>query len=269
MKHATVRALILLTLLPLGLVLPAATVAQEAPSGHGTRSGMGGGMGMMATGLMGTVTTTATDHFQIKTYLGESYLVHFSANTHFMKMPSGEERHHGDALRRGDESASSDEGQQQSRMDDHAIPELTATDIKTGDSIGVMGSIDAAKHEAGAVYIVLVSPERAHAMKESMAGFGKTWLIGKVTSIDGTKLIVQSQIDNRPHTVVANENTALRKRREPVTLVDIHPGDTLRAEGSVQDGTFTATSINVMTMPMGGEGRMPRQEPPRSDTPEQ
>lgn len=266
MKHGTVLALIPLVL---ALALPAATGAQADPSGHGMHNGMGGGMGMMATGLMGTVTTAAANHFQIKTYLGESYLVHFSANTHFMKMPSGEEKHRGDALRRGDESASADEGQQQSRMDDHAIPELNAADIKTGDSIGVMGSVDAAKHEAGAVYIVLISPERAHAMKESMAGFGKTWLMGKVTAIDGTKLTIESQIDNRPHTIVANENTALRKRREPVTLADIHPGDTLRAEGSVQVGTFTATSINVMAMPMGGEGRMPRQEPPRPDTPQQ
>jgi hypothetical protein len=212
--------------------------------------GMGNGRN-----LMGTVTATAADHFRVKTYLNETYVVHYSVNTRFVKMPAG--MGGGEGMRRREERQ---QGQGPSGM---AAPvEIKATDIKVGDDIGAMGEIDPVKKEAGAVTIVLMDPERAREMRATMAGYGKTWLMGKVTGIDGVKIAIESQMDNQKHEIVADENTTLRKRREPVTLADIQVGDSIRAEGSLKDGVFTAKTINVMAMPQGGPGTMPRNGPP-------
>jgi hypothetical protein len=100
-------------------------------------------------------------------------------------------------------------------------------------------------------------------MREMEANFGKTWLMGKVTAIDGTKITLTGTVDNAPHSVVADENTTFRKRRDPITLADIQVGDTVRADGALKDGVFTATAVNVGGM-MGGETpSVPRGAPPQ------
>ena len=43
----------------------------------------------MGRGLTGTVTEAAADHYTIKTDAGETYTVHFSANTRILKMGVG------------------------------------------------------------------------------------------------------------------------------------------------------------------------------------
>jgi len=80
------------------------------------------------------------------------------------------------------------------------------------------------------VVVLLIDPERAKQMSEMQANFGKTWLQGKVTAIDGVKVTVMSAIDNSAHVIRADENTTFRKRREPITLADIQVGDSIRAE---------------------------------------
>jgi hypothetical protein len=126
-----------------------------------------------------------------------------------------------------------------------------------------MGSTDAAAKSVNAIAIVLIDPERVKQMREMEANFGKTWLQGKVTAIDGAKITLTGLLDNAAHIVVADENTEFRKHREPVTLADIQVGDTLRVEGAVKDGVFTATSVNVAGA-MGGETPMvPRNSPPQ------
>ena len=57
---------------------------QGGQRGGGGRGWGGGGMGM-GRGLMGTVTEVAADHYTIKTETGETYTVHFSANTRILK----------------------------------------------------------------------------------------------------------------------------------------------------------------------------------------
>ncbi len=141
--------------------------------------------------------------------------------------------------------------------------QINATDIKVGDAIGVMGDIDATAKTVGALRIVQLDPEVARQRREMEANFGKTWLQGKVTAIDGTKITLTGTIDNAPHTVVADENTAFRKRRDPVTLADIQMGDTVRVEGAVKDGVFTATSVNVAGMAGGETPTLPRTTPPQ------
>ena len=95
------------------------------------------------------------------------------------------------------------------------------------------------------------------------ANFGKTWLQGKVTAISGVRITLTGALDNALHTFVADENTMFREHREPVTLADIQVGDTIRVEGAIKDGVFTATTVNVAGMAGGDTPTVPRSSPPQ------
>lgn len=212
---------------------------------------LGGGMGMGGRTLLGTVTVVAADHYIIKTATGDAYTVNISANTRMMKQPAGGR---GTGVGRG---GGADEGGGMGRggYGGRTPPEeIKASDIKVGDAIGATGQIDTTAKSVGAVRIMLLDPEMAKSMEEMEANFGKTWLQGKVSSIDGPTITLTGTLDNVAHTVVADENTTFRKLREPVTLADIQVGDVVRVDGAVKDGVFAATSVSVGGM-MGGERR--------------
>ena len=78
------------------------------------------------------------------------------------------------------------------------------------------------------------------------ANYGKTWLMGRVNAINEVKVTIEGGPDNASHTFVADENTTFRKRRDPITLADIHPGDMVRVEGALKGGEFVATNVAVM-----------------------
>ena len=234
----------LFSTLAFGLALTITATAQEAPApahaSSGARAAMGG-----ARSVMGTVTEVATDHYTLKTEAGEVYTVHFSVNTRILKQNV---QHHGEGAQ-----AVSGNGPQS----------IKPSEIKVGDAVAVMGEVDASARSVGAVAVVQIDPDRARQLRELQVNFGKTWLQGKVTAIDGTKITLSGTLDNAPHTVVADENTTFRKRRDPVTLADIQVGDTIRVEGAMKNGVFAAVSVNVGGM-MGGETpTVPRSAPPQ------
>jgi hypothetical protein len=253
-----------------GLAFTAFAYSQDAPTappsgqtpaqgrgpggGQGQRGGRGGGMGMgmgagmMGRGLTGTVTAVAADHYIIKTDTGDTYTVHFSANTRILKQMAGMRGEGGQGMGAGGGG--------------NPPQEIKAADIKVGDAIGAMGEVDATAKSVGAMYIMQLDPERAKQMREMQANYGKTWLMGKVTAIDGVKVTLLGAVDGVAHAFVADENTTFRKRREPVTLADVQVGDTVRAEGAVKDGTFVATQVNVSAMPPAGTPSVPRNAPP-------
>ena len=231
----------LLSTIVFSLALTAPAVAQDsssAPSnspagpqgngGYGQRGGGRGGAGMgmgMATGrgVMGTVTEAAADHYMVKTDTGETYTVHFSVNTRIVKQPAGGRGPGGMGRGEGqDSNGVSGRGMGRGMGNGGNPPQtIKATDIKVGDAVGAMGEMDAATKSLGAVMIVQLDPERAKQMEEMRANYGKTWLQGKVTAIDGVKVTVQGMMDNSPHSFTADENTVFRRRREPITLADI------------------------------------------------
>ena len=106
--------------------------------------------------------------------------------------------------------------------------------------------MDAARKSVGAVVIFQIDPDTAKRMREMQANYGKTWLMGRVTAINEAQITIQGGPDNATHTFSADENTTFRKRRDPITLADIQPGDMLRAEGSLKNGAFVATTVSVM-----------------------
>lgn len=235
----------LLVTAAMALALGAGAVAQDAnpaqPDGPsqgqgGPRGGRGWGGGMMGgRGVIGTVTEVANDHYTIKSEAGEIYTVHFSANTRVMKQAP---RQQGTRTESGE------------RTPPQAIK---PTDIKVGDAIAANGEIDAGAKSVGAVMVMQIDPERAKQMREMQANYAKTWLMGKVTAVNDTKVTLQSGVDNAAHTFVADENTTFRKRRDPITLAEVQVGDMVRVEGALKEGVFMATSVAVMgPQPTGG-----------------
>ena len=240
----------LLSAIVFGLVLTLAASAQDsnqrgARGGRAGQGGWGGGMSM-GNGITGTVTEVAADHYTIKTDAGDTYTIHFSVNTRMVKQA---------IQRRG-------EGGEGGNREQAAPQTLKPADIKVGDAIGVMGEVDAAAKSVGAVWIAQLDPERARQMREIRASYGKTWLQGRVTAINETKVTLLGMVDNATHAFVADEDTTFRKHREPITLADVQVGDMVRVEGAVKDGTFVAVSVVVMGMQQGGTPSIPRDAAP-------
>jgi hypothetical protein len=272
-----------LFLIVVALVLTASSVAQDAnpapASGQNPefrhRAGMGGGMGagLAGRGVEGSVTEATADHFTIKTYAGESYTVHYSANTRFMKQPAGMGQGQNQGQNQG-QGASQNAGQGRGQGNYQNNPggagggmraqlQIKATDIKVGDAIAATGEIDATAKSVGAVMVMQIDPARAKELQQLEANYGKTWLQGKVTAINEVKVTILGVIDNAPHTFLADENTVFRKMREPVTLADIQVGDSIRVEGASANGAFTATTVNVMPTPSDATTQMPRRPRPQ------
>jgi hypothetical protein len=253
--------------LVLALVFSAAVFAQETNSqpssgqppaqksgdrkGQGQREGRSwiGGMGS-GRGIAGTVTEVATDHYTVKTETGESYTVHFSVNTRILKQSAGM-RAQGSGERGNGEKSSGGQGMS-TEAGGNAPQALKASEIKVGDAVAATGEVDATAKSVGAIMILQIDPERAKQMREMQANYGKTWLMGKVTAIDEVKITLLGSVDNAAHAFIADENTAFRKRREPITLADIQAGDEVRVEGAIKNGSFLATTVSVMAMPANG-----------------
>jgi hypothetical protein len=195
---------------------------------------------MAGRGIGGTVSEVAADHYTIKTLTGETFTVHFTANTRVLSQPA---RPAGENAMR--------------------VPpqEIKAADIRVGDVIMAIGAMDPAAKSVGAMTVMKLDPERARQMREMQANFGKTWLVGRVTAVNETKVTLHSPVDDADHTFVADENTSFRSRREPVALADIQAGANVRVEGAVKEGVFVASSVNVAGPPVSG-GPAPRQGPP-------
>jgi hypothetical protein len=271
----------LLPVLVSALVLTASAFAQDANSGspsgqapaqgsagregqgqRGGRGGWGAGMGA-GRGITGTVTEVAADHYTVKTGSGDRYTVRFSANTRILKQTVG-------GRERGEGGQGERSGQGRPGMGTgagaggNAQQTLKPADIKVGDAVAALGEVDSTAKSVGAVTILQIDPERAKQMREMQANYGKTWLQGKVTAIDGVKVTLLGSVDNVAHAFTADENTTFRKRRDPITLADIQSGDEIRVEGAVKDGSFLATSVSVMGMPQGSTPTVPRSGHPNA-----
>ncbi len=222
---------------PFAVNLSAQNAPNAAPETQGGAQRGGRGFGMMGAGrgTVGTITAIAPDHFTIRTELGETYTIHFSVNTRIMKQAPGAPHR----------------GQRQPDSEGERTPPqpIKATDIKVGDVIASSGEVDADAKSVGAVFIMLIDPERAKEMREMEANYGKTWLMGRVTAINEVKVTLQGGPKNETRVFVADENTTFRKRRDPITLADIQVGDMVRVEGAIKDGTFTATNVADMGTP--------------------
>lgn len=229
---------------------------QNAQSGGGPGPGRGMRMGM-GSAVMGTVTDVAPDQFTVKNGRGETWTVHYSPNTRVMKQgprPSGSEPPPSNG------TAGGPQGRPGMRWSP-PVP-IKASDVQVGDAIMAGGAVDRDARSVGAVGIMVLDPETAKRMERMQASYGKTWLMGRVTAIDGSTITVEGGPDNQSHSFTVDENTRFQRRRQPITLADLKPGDRVRVQGAVKDGQFVATSVVQMAMPPARSGPVPRPGPP-------
>ncbi len=238
--------------------------------GYGQRGGRGGfgRMGMGGRGTMGTVTEVAADHYTIKTDAGDVYTIHLSDNTRIFKMPAGGARGEGSgsgASEGNGEGQGQGEGRGMGRgmgWNGNPPQQLKPSDVKIGDVVEARGETDENVKSVAAAAVVELDPEQVKQVREMEANFGKTWLMGKVTAVDGVKVTLTGAMDHAPHSFVADENTTFRRRRDPITLADIQVGDTVRVDGSVKGGVFTATSVGDLGTMQGPPAQRPGEVPP-------
>jgi hypothetical protein len=210
------------------LALCLATVAAprcRAQEGAGSPDG-GDGMGQLfgrGNGVRGTVTAAAAGSFTIRTEEGETYQVLYSPNTRLMKDRQP----------------------------------IAAGDIHLGDMLMAGGLVDAKAKTVGAVLLYDID---AAEVRNARAGFGKTWVMGKVTAIHELKITIERANDKQAQVVAVDENTSFRKRREDVTLADVKIGDVISAQGAMHEDTFLATALRIMT-PGTGPPHGAEQEP--------
>ncbi len=232
------------------------TANRSLPARDGRANGMGkamrdSGLPGGARGILGTVTDVTSEHLTVKTETGDLYTVHFSVNTRILRQPPGGRRFNfGDNPPDGT-PPSSTSGKNKRRNNDDADLErqmpttIKSTEIKVGDIITAGGEVDVAAKSLGAIMIMQIDAERAKQLREIQANYGKTWLAGRITAIDGTRITIEGMLDHSNHSIEVDENTSFRERRESVTLADVKPGQQLRAEGGMKDGSFRATVINA------------------------
>ncbi len=222
---------------------PAGTPASgPGPEMRGMGSWPGG-----ARGLIGSVIEAAADHYTIRTESGETYVVHFSVNTRIMKQPAGRRPAGGEGAPRQGRSREDSARENGSGDAERQMPQpLKPSEIKVGDFITAGGEVDSAQKSVGAIFILQIDPERARQLREMQANYGKTWLAGRITVVDGTRITIDGLVDHAPHSIEVDENTSFRKRRESITLADLQPGEQLRAEGAVRNGVFLASIVHSM-----------------------
>jgi len=142
-------------------------------------------------------------------------------------------------------------------------------EIRSGDSVGAMGVLDAPAKTVHALFVMVVDAEE---MKKAREGLGKIYIAGKVTGIDEVKLTILRP-DNVTQVIVVDEGTSFRRGgrqmtsamsgfgptgeiakgprsadiagTESITLSDIKVGDSVLGKGELKRGTFVPTQLAV------------------------
>ncbi len=218
------------------------------------RGGFGGGMP-----VQGIVTAAAADKITIQTEAGDTYTVSTTADTRLMR------------------------DRQPIKM----------ADVKVGDGVTAMGTVDAAAKTVAAMMLMDVD---AATVKQAKDGLGKTYITGKITAIDADNLkITVLRPDNVSQTIGVDEGTSFQRGPrgitvpsmfgaigggmrgggmgggqarpggaagqgavppvESITMADIKVGDTVVATGAVKGGVFTPVKMGVSQPMAAGAGR--------------
>jgi hypothetical protein len=209
-------------------LLSAGALAQDSGQqngqgqGRGEGRGQGGGMFMMnGNSAHGSVTAVSGSEITIKDEQGQAWKIETGANTRVMKDREP----------------------------------VKVSDIHAGDVVVAAGNLDDQAKTVGAAFVIVLDPDQAARMEKMRAEFGKTWTAGKVTAINTDALTVTIQRpDKVTQTIAVDENTTFHKRNEDITFPDVRVGDMVRANGSLKDGNFLATSLAVMEFGQRGQG---------------
>jgi preprotein translocase subunit YajC len=224
-------------------LLPLRCLAQQPdaapPAGQNAPEGEGQRRGFRGNGLAGQIQSVAPGEMKVATRDGTTVTVHLGPKTAF------------------------------NLEQQPAKPE----DFKAGMLVFVRGTKSSdGTWEAETVSARTGPPRQGGGNPEAMRG---EFIAGTVKAIDGTKITLQRQ-DGTAQTIEVDENTSLRKRRESITLADIHTGDAVILRGETKGGAFLPKSVNVvdaeqlqrMLQNMGGGGQKPGTSPPPASQPQ-
>ncbi|WP_156993771.1 DUF5666 domain-containing protein [Terriglobus sp. TAA 43] len=158
---------------------------QQDAQGQGMRrgtGGLGGQGGRRGGATRGTVASVSGSNIVVKDDAGTTWTIITTENTRVM---------------RGRET-------------------LAISGIQPGDEVMSMGMPDADKHELHAMMVMDVP---AADVAKAKANLGKTYIVGRITAIDETKLTIM-RTDKVSQTISLDETTSLRKggRMDPAAL---------------------------------------------------
>ena len=201
----------LLTYTVLAGMLGAPCLAQQppaAPDGQGAPQGEGQRRFFRGNGVVGRIESLAPGEMKLATPDGATATVHLNSKTEFRK------------------------DQQPAKIEE----------FKVGMNVFVRGTKSSdGSWEAEGVSARTGGP----GMGMEPGTFRMEIVAGTVKAIDGTAITVLG-LDNTTTTVAVDENTSLRKRRESITLADIHPGDSVMIRGETKDGAFVPKALNIV-----------------------
>jgi len=150
-------------------------------AGQGRQRGGGAGFGG-GQPVQGTVTAVAAAKITIQTDAGDSYTVTVTDTT---------------------------------RVTKDRQP-IKATDVKVGDGVTAMGTVDATAKTVAAMMVMDVDAETVKKAKEDM---GKTYITGKITAIDADNLkITVMRTDNVSQVIAVDEGTSFQTGARGITV---------------------------------------------------
>jgi hypothetical protein len=208
--------------------------------------------------VQGTVTAVTANHLTLKTQAGDSYDVTVTDTTRITK----------------------------------AGQPIKLSDVKPGDSVTAMGTVDAAKKTVQAMMLTDVD---AAMLAKAMENMGKTYIVGRITAIDADNLkLTVLRSDNGSQTIALDDGTSFQRgtrgvaadvtaagalggmmgggrgmgggrqggaaqasepTSESITLADIKVGDSVMGTGTLKNGTFTVLKMGVSEPAAPGAAR--------------
>jgi len=185
--------------------------------------------------VRGTVTAVGPNKLTLKTEAGEIYQVSISPNTQ---------------VRKGRDI-------------------MKFSEVRAGDGVGAMGEMEPATKTVHALVLAVMDAEQIKKAKEAL---GKSWIAGKVTSIEELRLTVLRS-DGVVQVIQVDEDTSFKRGGrgmqmmfsgnggapagnlgtnsganggESITLADVKVGDMIAGPGAIKSGAFVPTQLAVM-----------------------
>jgi hypothetical protein len=179
---------------------------------------------------MGSVAEVAADHFTIKE-ADKDYIIRFNAETAFQRNTCAQPISGQSAGQAG-----------------HALPSALPSkpsEVRLGDEIMAIGPGGDGVNSMNATSIFWT--ESGCVLRAGpIIDYAKTWLMGDVTAIEGTRIIIIGTVDHQAHSIETNLTTTFRLNSRPSALANLQVKDKVRIDGAVKDGAFVALSVTAL-----------------------
>lgn len=217
--------------------------------------------------VAGVVTEIAADRIVLKPETGEAITIHFDDRTRFIKQvvvppaPVKPETAPGAVTSAAGKEASAPVTPVPATAQPAAptslfqpqrlVPQpLKPTEIVVGATLVAIGELDAAKHTVAAHMVVQIPPERVQQMRALRESFGKSWLAGRVSVVEGNRITLIGGPDHQAHSFEVDAKTAYRQGNASAVRSDLKEGALVRAEGALAGERFVATSVLIVNRPL-------------------